>query len=95
MDSAKILQRLNTLRDQLATAQLDVDRRDEEIQQLNEELDGKIRDHEKEIGQVEAEWRDEVLEARAQVEELKDVGTLHDIPSLLILHRFWNPVNRI
>ena len=69
-----IVQQVNSLRDQLAAAQLDVDRRDAEIEQLNEELDIKVREHEKEITQVEAEWRDEVLEARAQVDELKDVS---------------------
>ncbi|ORY31357.1 hypothetical protein BCR39DRAFT_89832 [Naematelia encephala] len=64
--------RINELRDKLAAAQLDVDRRDQEIEQLNEELDIKVRDYDREIQQVEAEWRDEVLEARAQVDELKD-----------------------
>jgi chromosome segregation ATPase len=60
--------------DKLAAAQLDVDRRDSEIEQLNEELDGKVRAHEDEIQQVEAEWRDELVQARAQVDELKDVS---------------------
>jgi predicted nucleic acid-binding Zn-ribbon protein len=67
-------QRINELRDKLAAAQLDLDRRDAEIDQLNEELDGKVRDHDKEVDQVEAEWRNEVLEARAQIDELKDVS---------------------
>jgi hypothetical protein len=53
-----------------------VDHRDQEIEQLNEELDGKVRDHDKEILQVEADWRDEFLEARTQVDELKDVRDL-------------------
>lgn len=60
--------------DKLAATQLDVERGEQEIQQLNEELDGKVRAHDKEIQQVEAEWRDEVLEARGQVDELKDVS---------------------
>lgn len=67
-------QRVNDLRDKLAAAQLDLDRRDQEIDELNAELDAKIREHEKEIGQVEAEWRDEVLQTREQVDELKDVS---------------------
>jgi hypothetical protein len=29
--------------------------------------------HERELDQIEAEWRDELLEARAQIDELKDV----------------------
>lgn len=63
----------NELRDKFAAAQLDLDRRDEEIEDLNNEIDAKVQDHEKEIAQVEAEWRDEVLEARAHVDELRDV----------------------
>jgi len=41
-----------------------------------------MREHEKELEMVADEWRDEVGEARAQVEELKDVS----LPSFLI-HR--------
>lgn len=52
---------------------MELDRRDEEIAQLNEELDAKVRDQEKELGEVEAEWRDELQEAKGQVDELKDV----------------------
>jgi hypothetical protein len=33
-----------------------------------------MREHEKELEMVADEWRDEVGEARAQVEELKDVS---------------------
>lgn len=43
-------------------------------------MDGKIRDHEKELEQVASEWRDEVEEARAQVEELKDVSEVATLP---------------
>jgi hypothetical protein len=35
-----------------------------------------MREHEKELEMVADEWRDEVGEARAQVEELKDVSRL-------------------
>jgi hypothetical protein len=66
---------LHELQDRLAAAQIDLDRRDDEIQQLNEELDLKVQDHEKEIDELEGEWRDEALEARNQVDELKDVGS--------------------
>lgn len=79
---------VNELRDKFAAAQLDLDRRDEEIEELNNEIDAKVQDHEKEIQQVEAEWRDEVLEARAQVDELRDIlqereGDLEDIRKVL------------
>ena len=67
-------QQINQLQDKLAAAQLDLDSRDQEIEDLNRELDGKVREHEKELGMVADEWRDEVGEARAQVEELKDVS---------------------
>jgi hypothetical protein len=64
------------LQDKLAATQLDLDSRDQEIEDLNRELDGKMREHEKELEMVADEWRDEVGEARAQVEELKDVSLL-------------------
>ncbi|GFZ45294.1 hypothetical protein JCM24511_03020 [Saitozyma sp. JCM 24511] len=64
--------RFDELRDKLAAVQLDLDRRDQEIDELNSELDGRVREHEKELGQVEAGWRDEVLEARAQVDEIRE-----------------------
>jgi hypothetical protein len=62
------------MQDKLAAAQLDLDKRDREIDELNAELDARLREHEQEIGQVAAEWKDEVLEARAQVDELRDVS---------------------
>ncbi|KAL1412952.1 hypothetical protein Q8F55_000701 [Vanrija albida] len=82
-------EQVNELRDKLAGAQIDLDRRDEEIEELNNEVDAKINEHEREIQQVESEWRDEVLEARAQVDELKDVlqereQDLEDIRKLVL-----------
>ncbi|WRT67702.1 uncharacterized protein IL334_004674 [Kwoniella shivajii] len=71
-DAELLEEKLNELQDQLAAAQLDVESRDREVDELNNELDAKLRDHERELQQVEEEWRDEVLEARAQVDELKD-----------------------
>lgn len=58
----------------MAAAQLELDNRDREVDDLNAELDTKIREHEIELQQVAEEWRDEVLEARTQVDELKDVS---------------------
>jgi chromosome segregation ATPase len=71
--SKLIKQQINQLQDKLAGTQLDLDSRDQEIDELNRELDTKIRDHEKELEMVADEWRDEVAEAKAQVEELRDV----------------------
>lgn len=64
------------MQDKLAAAQLDLNKRDQEIDELNAELDARLREHEQEINQVAAEWKDEVLEARAQVDELRDVSFL-------------------
>lgn len=58
----------------MAAAQLELDNRDREVDELNAELDAKVREHEKELQQVAEEWRDEVLEARTQIDELKDVS---------------------
>ncbi|OWT40032.1 hypothetical protein C362_02530 [Cryptococcus neoformans Bt1] len=72
-DGAELLEeRLNELQDKVAAAQLELDNRDREVDELNAELDAKVREHEKELQQVAEEWRDEVLEARTQVDELKD-----------------------
>ncbi|WVF69243.1 hypothetical protein IAT40_004019 [Kwoniella sp. CBS 6097] len=71
-DAELLEEKLNELQDQLASAQLDVESREREIDELNNELDARLKDHERELQQVEEEWRDEVLEARAQVDELKD-----------------------
>lgn len=65
--------RINEWRDKHDAAQIDLERRDQEIEDLNAEMDAKITDHERELAGIELEWRDEVLEARQQVEELKDV----------------------
>ncbi|EAL21033.1 hypothetical protein CNBD4090 [Cryptococcus deneoformans B-3501A] len=72
-DDAELLEeRLNELQDKVAAAQLELDNRDREVDELNAELDAKVREHEKELQQVAEEWRDEVLEARTQIDELKD-----------------------
>ncbi|ADV21779.1 hypothetical protein I305_01825 [Cryptococcus gattii E566] len=72
-DDAELLEeRLNELQDKVAAAQLELDNRDREVDELNAELDTKFREHEIELQQVAEEWRDEVLEARTQVDELKD-----------------------
>lgn len=65
--------RINEWRDKHDAAQIELERRDQEIEELNNEMDAKIADHEREINEVEGEWRDEVVEARGQAEELKDV----------------------
>lgn len=72
-DIEELEEQINQLRDKYAASQIDLERRDEEILDLNNEMDLRVREHEREINQVEAEWRDEVLETRGQVDELKDV----------------------
>lgn len=88
-DVDELEDQVNQLRDKLASVQIDVERRDDEIDELNNEIDLKVQEHEKEIQQVEAEWRDEVIEARAQADELKDVlqereADLEDIRKLVL-----------
>ena len=66
---------------------MDLDRRDQEIDELNGELDVKVREQESQIAQVEAEWRDEVMQSRDQVDELKDVRRP---PSYILISAFWS-----
>lgn len=72
-DLEELEERINEWRDKHAAALIDIERRDQEIDDLNQEIDAKVADHEREIAAVENEWRDEVVEARGQVDELRDV----------------------
>ncbi|BEI94172.1 uncharacterized protein CcaverHIS019_0606310 [Cutaneotrichosporon cavernicola] len=65
--------RINEWRDKHDAAQIELERRDQEIEELNNEIDAKIAEHERELNAVENEWRDELLVARSQADELKDV----------------------
>jgi chromosome segregation ATPase len=65
--------RINEWRDKHDAAQIELERRDQEIEELNNEIDTKIAEHERELNAVENEWRDELLVARSQADELKDV----------------------
>ena len=66
---------LNSLRDKLAAATIEMQQKEDEIEMKNKEIEDLVAEHERIVDVVETEWRGEVEEARAQVEELRDVST--------------------
>ena len=65
---------LNSLRDKLAAATIELQQKEDEIEMKNREIDDLINEHDRIVEVVEQEWRGEVEEARGQVEELRDVS---------------------
>ena len=65
---------LNSLRDKLAAATIEMQQREDEVEMKNKEIEDLVAEHERIVEVVETEWRGEVEEARAQVEELRDVS---------------------
>ncbi|KAF8638841.1 hypothetical protein AX17_001899 [Amanita inopinata Kibby_2008] len=64
---------LNTLKDRLAAAMIELQQKEDELELRNKEIDEMVKEHQRIVKVVEDEWRGEVEEARVQVEELKDV----------------------
>jgi hypothetical protein len=67
---------LNSLRDKLAAATIELQQKEDEIEMKHREIDELVAGHERIVEVVEQEWRSEVEEARGQVEELRDVRPL-------------------
>lgn len=65
---------LNSLRDKLAAATIELQQKEDEIEAKNQEIDELVAEHDRIVEVVEQEWRGEVEEARGQVEELRDVS---------------------
>lgn len=72
-DNDALEDHINEWRDKHHAAQIELERRDQEIEELNAEIDAKITEHERELSAVEEEWREELLVVRSQADELKDV----------------------
>jgi chromosome segregation ATPase len=64
---------LNAVRDRLAATTIELQQKDDELEEKNREIEDLIVEHNRILEVVEQEWRGEVDEARAQVEELRDV----------------------
>lgn len=67
---------VNSYRDKLTSATLDLERRDKEIEELNNELQTREEEHEAELAKVADEWRDALDEARREKDHLADVSRL-------------------
>ncbi|GMK57402.1 hypothetical protein CspeluHIS016_0402360 [Cutaneotrichosporon spelunceum] len=66
--------RINEWRDKHDAAQIELERRDQEIEELNNEIDVKIAEHEAELDAVENEWREELLLATNRADDLRDAN---------------------
>lgn len=67
---------VNALRDRLAASVIEMQQKEDELDVKNEELEEMVKEHDRIVQQVEEEWREEVVEARGQVDELRDVRHL-------------------
>jgi chromosome segregation ATPase len=64
---------LNVLRDKLAAASIELQQKDDELSFKSQEINELIGEHRSILDDVEGEWKGEVDEAKAQIEELRDV----------------------
>jgi chromosome segregation ATPase len=64
---------LNVLRDKLAAASIELQQKDDELSFKNQEITELVSEHRSILDDVEGEWKGEVDEAKAQIEELRDV----------------------
>jgi chromosome segregation ATPase len=67
---------LNVLRDRLAAANIELQQKDDELNFKGQEITELIGEHRSILDDVEGEWKGEVDEAKAQIEELRDVGCI-------------------
>ena len=64
---------LDRYRDKLAAATLDLDRREKEIEELNNDLNARETEHEQELAKITNEWREALEETRRDKDQLTDV----------------------
>ena len=64
---------LNVLRDKLAAASIELQQKDDELSFKSQEITELVSEHRSILDDVEGEWKGEVDEAKAQIEELRDV----------------------
>ncbi|EMD34205.1 hypothetical protein CERSUDRAFT_55205 [Gelatoporia subvermispora B] len=70
---------LNAARDKLAASQIELQQKEDEIDMKSREIEDLVAEHDRIVDEVEEQWREEVKEARAQIEELRDVLALPQI----------------
>ena len=81
---------MNSLRDKLAAATIELQQREEEVEMKEREIEELVGEHDRIVEVVEREWRGKVKEAREQVEELRDVSAF---PPWCLLTRYLTHFN--
>lgn len=66
---------LNATKDRFAAAIIELQQKEDEIDERDREIDNLMAEHERIVGLVNEEWRQELEEAKGRVEELKDAST--------------------
>ncbi|KAI0052262.1 hypothetical protein FA95DRAFT_1533022 [Auriscalpium vulgare] len=72
---------VNTLRDKLAAASIELQQKEDEIGFKSQEISELINEHQSILDDVEGEWKGEVDEAKTQIEELRDALADRDAES--------------
>ncbi len=75
---------LNVLRDRLAAANIELQQKDDELNFKGQEITELIGEHRSILDDVEGEWKGEVDEAKAQIEELRDVGCICVVSAMVL-----------
>lgn len=78
---------INSLRDRLAAASIELQQREEELTSKNDEIEDIVAEHETIVREIEQNWRGEVEEARQQVEEMRDILAERDAEADKLRHR--------
>lgn len=73
----------NHLRDRLAAATIELEQKENDLEVRNEELTGYLNELDQRTQEVE-DWKTEVREERARVEELQDVSFFSLRPSHIL-----------
>jgi len=77
---------INSLRDRLAAAGIELQQREEELAAKNDEVEDVVAEHEAIVREIEQNWRGEVEEARQQVEEMQDILAERDAEAEKLRH---------
>ncbi|KAI0038285.1 hypothetical protein FA95DRAFT_1578296 [Auriscalpium vulgare] len=72
---------VNTLRDKLAAASIELQQKEDEIGFKSQEISELINEHQSILDDVEGEWKGDVDEAKTQIEELRDAFADRDAES--------------
>jgi chromosome segregation ATPase len=63
------------LRDKLAATTIELEQKDDELEEKSRTIGELVQEHDSIVSQVDSEWQGELNEAKAQIDDLQDVRT--------------------